>query len=242
MAIKLLFNCSHESMLMGAYKAAEAGKLNSNELQIAQENWTVEYFSDFQVRVNDVSVRFLGEDYRQLVKRETSWVYASMEKAKNWLRVVRNQIEVHFDDDEQILDALGYSKYWSKISKNEDQEQMVGLLETFRRHIKEYMPLFQEKGMSMKVLEMIVGFASELKTADRRQEIAKDTSKERTAEAYEHFNAIYKEAIGICKIGQAVFHDDPIKRDMFTFSKILEKMDNRRPKEKGDESSEIVEE
>lgn len=70
------------------------------------------------------------------------------------------------------------------MPKGQDQERMVGLLETFSRHTEECIPMFQEKGISLKMLGMIAGFTNDLKTADRKQEIAKDISKNLTAEAY----------------------------------------------------------
>lgn len=43
-----------------------------------------------------------------------------------------------------------------------------------------------------------------------------------------NYKSIYKEIIRICKIGAAVFKEDPEKRDLFIFSRVLAKVNAGR--------------
>jgi hypothetical protein len=81
-----------------------------------------------------------------------------------------------------------------------------------------------EKGTSPALLDRIVGYADQMIETNVSQESLKATTKELTAEALESFNQIYEEAIGICKIAANYYLQEPLKKDLFTFSRVVDRM------------------
>ncbi|WP_025864779.1 hypothetical protein [Prolixibacter bellariivorans] len=67
-----------------------------------------------------------------------------------------------------------------------------------------------------------------MKAANISQETLKATTKEVTEEAITVFNEIYKEVIGICKIASSFYKDDKLKKEQFTFSKVVARMSAAR--------------
>ena len=57
--------------------------------------------------------------------------------------------------------------------------------------------------------------------ANTAQENLKGTSKAVSQEVGDVFNAIYDEIIGVCKIASAYYRFEPLKKEQFTFNKVL---------------------
>lgn len=57
--------------------------------------------------------------------------------------------------------------------------------------------------------------------ANTLQEQMKSGTKVVTGEMIKRLNALYTQIIGICKIASDFYKNDPVKKEMFTFSKIV---------------------
>lgn len=75
--------------------------------------------------------------------------------------------------------------------------------------------------MNPSLIENIAGFADAVKEANVTQESLKGKTRKITHEAAEVFIGIYSEIIGICKIASKYYQNDPVKKEQFTFSKIV---------------------
>ena len=64
--------------------------------------------------------------------------------------------------------------------------------------------------------------------ANVSQETKKETSKAVTQEARISFNQIYTEIIGVCKIASSFYQYDALKKELFTFGKVLSNMNAPR--------------
>ena len=80
------------------------------------------------------------------------------------------------------------------------------------------------KGANPALIETLVGYASQLQEANLNQEGLKSTTKEVSKEGIDAFNAIYDEVIGISKIAAKYYEADKLKKEQFTFSKVVRRM------------------
>lgn len=81
-----------------------------------------------------------------------------------------------------------------------------------------------EKGTNPALIERIISYANLLKSANITQETLKETTKEVSDEAITVFNDIYTEIIGICKIASGYYQYESLKKEQFTFSKVVGNM------------------
>jgi hypothetical protein len=77
------------------------------------------------------------------------------------------------------------------------------------------------KGMNALLIANIIGYADTFKNANITQETFKGSTKEISKEVVDSFNTIYDEIIGICKIASNYYQYDPLKKEQFTFSSVL---------------------
>ena len=80
------------------------------------------------------------------------------------------------------------------------------------------------KGMNSSLIDNIIGYADTFKQANVTQETYKESTKEVTKEVSDTFNAIYDEIIGICKKASNYYQYEPLKKEQFTFSKVVDNL------------------
>ncbi len=78
------------------------------------------------------------------------------------------------------------------------------------------------------MLERVIGYADSMKQANVSQETLKEETKTVSQDITVIFNDIYNEIIGICKIASNYYKYDELKKDMFTFSKVVSNMNAAR--------------
>jgi hypothetical protein len=81
-----------------------------------------------------------------------------------------------------------------------------------------------QKGTSPVLIDGIVAYATQLQQANLSQESLKSSTQEVSQEAVDTFNGIYSEVIGIGKIASKFYQNDRLKKDLFTFTKVVKKM------------------
>lgn len=87
-------------------------------------------------------------------------------------------------------------------------------------------------------MTVLFGYADQLKEANVTQESLKETTKEVSDEAVTIFNEIYDEIIGICKIASNYYQYDTLKKEQFTFSKVVANINATR--KIGEQGEEII--
>ena len=81
-----------------------------------------------------------------------------------------------------------------------------------------------DKGTNPALIDRIIEYAGSLTHANVSQESLKVTTKEISEEAIKVFNDLYKEIVGICKIAGSYYKYEPLKKEQFTFNKVVSKM------------------
>jgi hypothetical protein len=209
-------------MLVAAKAILNSVLDNLGTLGAVRTNWTEAYVTDLIERIENDIETYLGLDKKQPLRDATAVLNAIVNPAMFDLALVKTQIEVDFASKAtEIKKALGINK---KLGEN-DQEGLIEMLYAFKKGMTPKLKTdITAKGTNPELIDRIVGYASQLQQANLVQEGQKGTTKEVSQEAVDAFNAVYSEVIGICKIASKVFKDNPLKQELFTFTKVARKM------------------
>jgi hypothetical protein len=229
------YNCKNVELLTVSKTINNNLSTNLDELSTVRTTWTPEFVSGLDNEIEDAKVNFLGLNKRQELRSATEEVVAIQQPALNDLTFLKKQINADFGSEAKAIEIqLGYKSLFTDAT-NGSQESLIELLEAFTKGLtKDLRAKIVEKGTPEAMLDRIIGYTDNLFLANVTQENIKETSKELTAEAIEAFNSIYDKIINICKIASAYYKNDPIKRDQFTFKKVLNNIRLRRKKENKD--------
>ena len=212
-------------MLTGSRIVAVNFKSNISELSTVRSNWTEEYATGLVLRIDQTIESHLGIDAKKDLRDATSGLSSIQVAAKRDLSFFKTQIDDDFKTQpatrDEILNTLGFSKHLQNVQKG-NQEALIQLLYAFKKNITD--PLrnqITDKGLSDSLIEKIIGYAVTFNDANTSQESLKLSTKEISKEVAEVFNSIYDEVIGICKKASVYYQYDAVKKEQFTFSKVI---------------------
>jgi len=219
-------------MLIAAKIIIEHFIANINELSLVRTNWTLEYANTLAAEIDDAIENKLGTDAKKELRQASADLYALMIPAKRDIAFFKVQLGEDFkqnkDRFKELLNLLGFTKHLHNI-QNDDQEALIQFLYTFKANIDDTLAAeITQKGMNPALITKITGYAETVKQADVIQENTKGTSKEITDENKEVFNKIYDDIIAICKTASKYYQYDPVKKEQFTFAKIISNMNFKK--------------
>lgn len=216
------------NMLMASKTIAESFKVNLSELATTRTDWTEQYATELITRIDTAIENHLGVDAKKDLREATSALVSIQVPAKRDLSYFKTQIDDDFKKEtskrDEILKNLGFAKHLRGVQKG-NQESLVQLLYTFKTNMTE--ALRQEiisKGINTALIDNIIGYSDTFKQANVSQESFKETTKEISKEVADSFNAIYDEIIGICKKASNYYQFEPLKKEQFTFSKVIDNL------------------
>lgn len=227
-------------MLLASKTITQTLNDNLADLSIARSNWTETYVSELSTKIDDAIENYLGIDKKKELRDATGKLATIQAPALRDLSFMKTQLEVDFGKEaKEIEKKLGYDKNLRNVQKG-DQEALIQLLYTFKKGMTDDLKTsIVDKGTNVALIDRIIGYADQLKEANVTQETLKETSKEVSGEAVNIFNGIYDEIIGICKIASNYYQYDELKKDQFTFSKVVANMNaTRKIGEQGEEITE----
>lgn len=226
------YNYKDVDMLLASKTITESFKSNLSELSTIRTNWTEEYATQLSDKIDDAIENQLGVDKKKELRNASGNLQAIQLPAMRDLSFLKTQLEVDFADDKsalkELLNTLGFSKYLKQVQKK-DQEALIALLYQFKQNLTDDLKSsITSKGLNPALLERVIGFADSMKQANVSQETLKEETKTVSQDIAVIFNDIYNEIIGICKIASNYYQYDELKKDMFTFSKVVSNMNAAR--------------
>ena len=152
--------------------------------------------------------------------------------AKRDLSFFKTQIDDDFKSTpsvrDEILNTLGFPKYLKNVQKG-NQEALVQLLYAFKKNMTDSLRnQITDKGLSANLIDKIVEYAGTFNDANTSQEGLKQSTTEISREVADVFNSIYDEIIGICKKVSNYYQFDAVKKEQFTFSKVISNLGSAR--------------
>lgn len=211
---------------------AENFKSNIAELSAVRSDWTEVYADDLIGRINQTIETHLGVDAKKDLRDATSVLSGIQAFAKRDLSFFKTQIDDDFKSTpfvrDEILNTLGFAKHLKAVQKG-NQESLIQLLYAVKNNMTDSLRAqIVEKGLSASLIDKIIGYARDFNEANTSQEGLKQSTKEISKEAAEAFNSIYDEIIGLCKKASLYYQYDAVKKEQFTFSKILSNLGSVR--------------
>ena len=222
------YNYKDVDMLMASKTISESFKANLSELSAARTDWTEQYANDLVSGINSAIENNLGIDAKKDLRNATTSLGAIQVPAKRDVSFFKTQIDDDFKNDtskrDEILKTLGFAKHLKGVQKG-NQEALIQLLYAFKTNITDALRQnITAKGLSASLIDNIIGYADTFKQANITQETFKGSTKEITKEVSDSFNAIYDEIIGICKKASNYYQYEPLKKEQFTFSKVIDNL------------------
>lgn len=219
-------------MLTASRIVAENFKANIGELSSVRTDWTEQYATDLVVRINQTIETNLGIDAKKDLRDATSGVSSIQISAKRDLSFFKTQIDDDFKTQpvlrDEILNTLGFSKLLRNVQKG-NQEALVQLLYSFKKNMTDSLRAqVTDKGLSANLIDKIVEYAGTFNDANASQEGLKQSTKEISKDVAAIFNSIYDEMIGICKKVSNYYQYDVVKKEQFTFSKVISNLGSAR--------------
>ena len=200
-------------------------------LSTFRTDWTPEYAADLELRVNTAAENLLGKNTRDELFNATKVLNNLIRPVKDDLVTVKKNIEVDFRNNkaraDELLSMLGYQKGLTVSAKT--QVQLVAILTTFKRALTPaVLTEITEKGLPAAVPNGIAANASTISKANEVQEKLKTLVKETNNQVIREINNLYNEVIGICILAADKLKRDPVKKEMFTFTKVLRNLGETR--------------
>ena len=216
-------------MLLASKTIVETLRMYQSDLLMARSTWTEEYATKLSTKIDDAIENLLGLDKKKELRDTTALLNSIQDPARRNLSFLKTQIEVDFGkDSKEMIKTLGFNKSLRAVHQG-DQEALIELLYSFKKGLSESLRAKMiEKGTNPELIDSLIEYADQLKQANLSQESLKETTKVLSETAINTFNEIYAEVIGICKIASSFFQFDPIKKEQFTFTKIIRNMNSAK--------------
>jgi len=215
-------------MLLACQMVAESFKVHKAQIIAQRATWADPFIAGFEARIKAATEGYLGLDAKKDQKTATQTLTGVQEAALKDLSLLKVQVEADFAADKvrrnTLLDTLGFASYWSK-ARQKDQQALLQLLYQYRTGLsKSVKAEITAKGANKALLERIASYADAFKQASIAQETHKTTSKDVTEAGTVEFNAIYEQAMSICRICTRLFADAPLVKGKFVFSHLVRSM------------------
>ena len=225
--MKQKFNFKPLPMLVAALTVADHFEAEKQVFSAEKPLWNDPFISTFREAVSQVMNEYYGVNTKEELQKQTSLVNELTGKAHDDLGMVKTQIERSYratpERGEWVLAKLGFKEYWSKAS-NSNQSMLIGLLLAFRNNLNRPLRIeLEQNEVNTARLDNVLSYADTLNKANITQEGLKGSTKLDTEKAVSALNDIYDRAMDICVIGQQLFKNDRIKKELFVFSKLVKK-------------------
>lgn len=227
---ELNYHCATVDMLLATLIIVKFFRDDIDVFEAMRSIWNPEFADTLDNRADDALTNLVGVDHQIKLKKATKRMTDVKDNAKTDLYNFKVHVTHDFSREEtaEILDQLGYNRYYKDVQQN-DQESLMSMLNNFKNVMNAGMKeKFVAVGINPEYIDRISGYAEEFQQANVAQEKLKNYWNVPSQEANREYRSIYGEIIRICKIGAAVFKDDPEKRDRYIFSKVLAKVTSQR--------------
>jgi hypothetical protein len=226
------YSCKDVEMLLTAKTIAQSFRSNIKELSPGRTDWTEQYATDLNVRIDKAIETYFGIDSKKDLRNASIVLDSIQVPARRDLSFFKTQIDDDFKKDpnrrDELLKTLGFSRHLREVQTG-NQESLIQLLHTFRQNMNDSIrKAIAEKGLNQALIDNIIAYASNFENANITQETFKSSSKVVTKEVSDSFNSIYDEIIGICKKVASFYHYEPLKAEQFTFKKVLKNLGSAR--------------
>lgn len=216
---------------------------NKTFLISKKSKWGGTFFEDLSEVVKNAFSSILGIDNMAEQRSASKNVRETQAKAIRDLSEFKSELNSEYRKDkvrlEELLQILGYNGYHRGAQKG-DQEDLVDLLSHFKENMTDELKTeLTDKGIEVPIIDSILELADLMRDYNAEQEQAKGHTKEITDEGIAALNDIYDDVMSISTLAYNYFRDEPAKQELFSFARVVEKMNKAKAKaEENEEENE----
>ena len=234
------YNYEHIDMLLAAAIVVQSFKKYVHELSYIRTYWTPEFADSLTHRIEKGMKNYLGVEYPVELHEATQRIMEVMATTRRDLAFIRWQISENFTrvESDSILNYLGYDLYFADAEEY-DQESLIKLLFSFKSGMTYGLrSLITGQGINPPLIDRIIEHAGIFQKAIRMQKQVKEACNQPPQEAPLEFQQIYKEVRLICRIGAVFYQEEPDKRELFIFVKVVHSLYVMITTQEGEQSQE----
>lgn len=234
------YKYEHIDMLLAAAIVVQSFKEYIREFSYIRTNWTPEFADSLSQRIATGMKNYLGVEYPDALQKTIKKIMEVMPTTRRYLAFIRWQISEIFTREEadSILNYLGYDLYFDDAEEY-DQESLIQLLFSFKSGMNDGLrSLLSGQGINPPLIDRIIEHASMFQKVTRMQKQIKEACTRPPKEAPLEFQQIYREVRLICQTGATFYQDEPAKRELFIFVKIVHSLYIEIPSKEGEQKQE----
>jgi len=210
--------------ILACQKIAKTFRENIFELSRIRKDWDPGYATSVNVWINDTIEKYYPDELDAIDTEKFEEWHEIMIAGMQAIKVVRASVKVDFKENKKFLkslfEKLGYTEFFSD-AKNGDHQSLCKFLTTFAENLDDET---RKKIVSKNTPDSMIE-----KVLESAKQITKFTSCFEALEGEPQLNTygqnevrdIYITIQDICRISMAYYQFDPIKRDQFSFYKVL---------------------
>ncbi len=231
-------------MLTASQTIAESFRNYITELEPVRSNWSEEYADKLKQRIKTIITNDLGLKPAESLHEASTEVNKLIMNALRDLSLLKSQIKSDFrretEKRDRLLRSLGLNVSFAIIN-HLSQEELVHLLVELKENMSDSLQEeIMSKGIGAGLIDSLIAAANALNAANLVQENLKVTTKVENKDIAELFNNIYFEIMGICAVAKRYYRFEPLKKEQFTFSRIIANLGGSKSSPKTDTQSEAV--
>jgi hypothetical protein len=217
-----IYNYKDIDMMSAARTVVRNLEDNLDELSIIRAKWTKEYATALLKKIDSSMDNYLGLDRKKEQREATFQLLSLQAPVLRDISFFKTQVEIDMGvRASRIFKKLGFYTYLDGARQG-DQQDLIQLLLRIRKEMDDKTKnAMLEKGASVVLLDRICDYADQIVQSNTWQEQLKDQTGVVSQLAVTIFNEVYAEVIGICKLASSYYRDEPVKKDMFTFTKVV---------------------
>ncbi len=213
-------------------KIVQSFNENIFELTHIRTDWTPDYARDLKSRIETANATYLAPETYCIHADEQSHVHNLMISSLKDITLFRALMKVEFKNDVKfqklVFEELGFNDLFSD-AKGGDYNSLYMLAERFAANLT---PAIREKLISktipISMVDKIAGYYSEMENFKTCFDLINE-SKHLNEEGKQVISEIFSEIKDICRIASAYYLFDPVKRDMFSFFRVMHNLSRDVP-------------
>lgn len=216
------YTCKDVELLIASQMVLSNFQTQLPRLCHIRKNWTRQYASELEIRINKTIDRFLGLDNQNELSRATSVLLSMQQPALQALSFLKTQVDLRFSQGPlNPLELLGFTRYWAAAQKGR-RNAFVGLLYSFKNGLSSQLrDQLLAKGIAPALLDSITDYATQLELANIKPSTYRTGRATITNELIAKLNWIYREVSEICRIVSGYYKNDRLNSEKFTFQKLV---------------------
>ncbi|MGD9556185.1 MAG: hypothetical protein AB7V25_04130 [Mangrovibacterium sp.] len=222
-------NCSlANATIRASQKIAQSFNENIFELAHLRTDWTPEYAQQLKERIKSARATFLPEDISCRNSAKQQLIHDLMTSSLINVSVLRELIKVEFRDErafqKEIFEILGFNEYYSE-AKNGDYRSLFMLTQVLHQNMT---PAIREKLISKTIPISLIDRVNDYHQQMKPYISCFDLINGSTAlddEGKQVIGSIFSEVKDICRVVSTYYMLNPVKRDQFSFFRVMHTLD-----------------